>query len=66
MSLKLSNIRNYGRYKHIETKQEVNVKIGKNLQCKTDHLFYLNKGKRIYITDSEFYGENKKWIEIDF
>lgn len=59
---KLSNIRPLGRYKHVDTCQVVNIKKGKNMQRGTDLLFYLKKGKRIFISDMEFYGGQWKKV----
>jgi hypothetical protein len=53
--MKLKNIRFRGRYKHKQTDQEVNVKTGRNSQRGTDHHFYTYRGKRVFITDAEFY-----------
>lgn len=56
---RLSNIRSLGRYKNADGK-EVNVKKGRNTQRGTDVLFYLYRGKRIFISDKDFYGSFKK------
>ena len=55
--VKLSNIRDLGRFKNTETLKEYNLKKGKNLQRGTDHIFYLYRGKRMFITDRDFYSE---------
>jgi hypothetical protein len=60
--MKLSNIRSVGRYKNVATDKEVNVKQGRNLQRGTDHLFYLYRGKRQFISDRDFYGG--MWVKI--
>lgn len=54
---RLTNIRELGRYKNIETGKEYNIKKGTNKQRGTDLLFYLYMGKRIYISDKEFYSD---------
>ena len=53
--MKLSNIKNLGRYRNIITKKEYNVKNGYRKQRGTDHKFYLYRGSRIYINDRDFY-----------
>jgi hypothetical protein len=57
---RLSNIRELGRFKNIETKKEYNIKIGRNLARGTDLLFYLKSGVRQYISDRDFYSIYKK------
>jgi hypothetical protein len=56
---KLSNIRELGRFKNTETKKEYNLKKGTNKQRGTDHVFYLYRGKRVFVSDYEFYSEKK-------
>jgi hypothetical protein len=59
--MKLSHIRKLGRYIHIDTGQKINVKKGYNQERGTDHIFYLYRGKRISISESDFYrGKYKK------
>ena len=53
--MKLSNIRNIGRYKNTKTNKKYNIKKGKNMQRGTDIIFYLYRGKRIIISDMDFY-----------
>ena len=55
----LSNIRPLGRYKRPDC-SEVNVHKGHNRQRGTDHLFFLRRNHREFITDAEFYHEWKK------
>jgi len=62
--MKLSNIKNLGRFEHKQTCQSVNIKKGRNAQRGTDLLFYLFRGKRMFISDEEFYSR-KLWIKID-
>lgn len=59
--MKLSNIRDYGRYINPETNRPVNVKKGRNPQRGTDHLFYLYRQQRQYISDVDFYDN---WAKI--
>lgn len=61
--MKLSNIRCKGRYKNTETGKCVNIKTGRNMQRGTDNLFYLRSGERIFISDRDFYLENK-WSKV--
>lgn len=58
----LSNIKSIGRYQHIDGRC-CNLKTGQNKQRGTTHIFYLNKRKRIFITDKEFYDQD--WTKID-
>lgn len=61
---KLSNIRYVGRFKNKGTKQTVNIHTGRNMQRGTDLLFYYRQGKRVFITDREFYSNPREWEEI--
>jgi hypothetical protein len=54
---RLSNIRDLGRYKNTETGKAYNIKKGTNKQRSTDLLFYLYMGKRVFISDKEFYSD---------
>lgn len=58
--MKLTNIRNLGRYKNTITGKEYNIKTGRRKSRSTDHKFYLYRGKRVFINDSEFYNTYKK------
>lgn len=51
--MKLKNIKDRGRYSFPDGRQ-VNVKQGRNMQRGTDSLFYIYRGKRIFISDLEF------------
>jgi hypothetical protein len=53
----LSNVRPLGRYKNTDTGKEYNVKKGYNQQRGTDNIFYYYRGKRIFISDRDFYSE---------
>lgn len=57
--MKLTNIKNLGRYKNPSTGRYVNVKKGKRVGRSTDHYFYLYKGKRQFINDSDFHSKDK-------
>lgn len=57
---KLTNIKSLGRYKNIKTGKEYNVKKGRNMQRGTDLLFYLYRGKRVFISDKNFYDHHEK------
>lgn len=58
--MRLKNIRQIGRYKHKQTDQQANIKKGHNSQRGTDHHFYTYRGKRVFITDAEFYNQWEK------
>lgn len=53
--MKLTGIRDLGRFRDSRNGKEYNVKTGRNVNRSTDHLFYLYRGTRIYITDADFY-----------
>ena len=54
--MRLTGIKTLGRYRNTDSNKVVNVKRGRNLQRGTDLLFYLYRGKRVFITDRDFYG----------
>lgn len=58
--MKLTNIRELGRYKNIKTGKEYNLKKGTNCQRGTDLIFYLYRGKRVFISDRDFYEFHRK------
>jgi hypothetical protein len=58
--MKLSNIRNIGRYQHKETGKSYNIKKGTRVGRSTDHIFYLYRNQRQYINDSDFYSNYSK------
>lgn len=60
--MKLTNIRDVGRYCNTETQKEYNVKKGQKKGYGVDILYYLYRGKRIIIPDNEFY--SSKYIKI--
>lgn len=62
--MKLRNIRNMGRYINPETGKPVNVKTGNRASRGTDHLFFLRSGKRVFISDVEFWSK-KTWERVD-
>lgn len=57
--MKLTMIRSLGRYKNIETGKCYNIKKGTRVSRGTDHIFYLYRGTRMYISDKEFYSDGK-------
>ena len=60
--MKLTNIRPVGRYRNTETLKEYNVKKGRKKGYGVDILYYLYRGKRIIISDMDFY--SPKYIKI--
>lgn len=58
--MRLKTIRLLGRYMSPHGKC-VNVKIGRQIGRNVDVLFYLSMGKKIYISDREFY---LSWEEV--
>jgi hypothetical protein len=60
--MKLTNIRNIGRFYNIESQKEFNIKKGRKKGCSIDILYYLHRGKRIIISDIEF--NSTKFIKI--
>ena len=60
--MKLTNIRNVGRYRNTETNKEYNVKKGRQKDRSVDILYYLYRGKRIIIQDIDFY--SPKYIKV--
>lgn len=57
---KLSNIKKLGRFENTETKKQVNLYKGRNLERGTDIIYYLVSGKREFVTDRDFYSIYKK------
>lgn len=53
--MKLTNIRNLGRYKNIETGKCYNFKKGTRVGRGTDVIFYLYRNSRQVISENEFY-----------
>ena len=60
--MKLTNIRNVGRYRNTETLKEYNVKKGRQKGRSVDILYYLYRGKRIIISDMDFY--SPKYVKV--
>ena len=58
--MKLTNLRNLGRYINPETKCPVNVHKGQKKGYSVEVLFYLYRGKRQFISDRDFYD---KWVK---
>lgn len=59
--MKLTNIKSLGRFHNPNTGQTVNLKIGRNVERSTDHIFYLYRGKRMFVSDKDFYSTPKQW-----
>jgi len=60
--MKLTNIRPVGRYRNTETNKEYNIKKGRQKGRSVDILYYLYRGKRILITDMDFY--SPKYVKV--
>lgn len=60
--MKLTKIKDLGRFHNPNTGQRVNLKIGRNSQRGTEHIFYLYRGKRVMVSDKDFYSTPKQWI----
>ena len=58
--MRLPNNRILGRYINPETGRAVNVHTGRWMQRGVDILYFLRSGKRVYITDRDFYNDWKK------
>lgn len=58
--MKLSNIKELGRYKNTETGKCYNLKKGRNAQRGTDLIFYLYKGQKIFVSVSDFFTKFEK------
>lgn len=52
---RLSNIKPMGRFTYRVTGQSYNFKKGRNIQRGTDVIFYTYQGKRVYVSDLDFY-----------
>ncbi|URC22765.1 hypothetical protein KASHIRA_01910 [Serratia phage vB_SmaM-Kashira] len=52
---KLTNVRPLGRFTNPATGQTVNIHKGRNPQRGTEHRFYLYRGKRIFISETEYH-----------
>lgn len=59
---KLSNIRSVGRFKNEINGKAYNIYKGRNIARKTDVLFYLYRGKRMFVSDADFYSHYKPVI----
>ncbi len=57
----LTKIVKLGRFRNILTGKEVNLKKGTKVGYGVDLIFYLNRGKRMFISDHEFY---KYWFKV--
>jgi len=58
--MKLSNIKELGRYINTETGKEYSLKKGTNKQRGTDHVFYLYRGRKQIISDLDYFSKYKK------
>lgn len=59
--MKLTQIRRKGRFTN--GKKTVNIFTGYNRQRGTDHLYYLHRFKRVFISDKEFWTD-KVWTPV--
>lgn len=58
--MKLTDIKELGRYKNTITGKSYNLKRGRNSQRGVDVVFYLYRGKRQVISDYDFYHNHEK------
>lgn len=58
--MKLRNIRAIGRYKNKKSGEEYNIKKGTKVSRSTDHIFYLYRNQRQFISDKVFYSNYEK------
>lgn len=58
--MRLTNIRNRGRYINPETGKTVNIKVGRQVNRSVDITFYLLNGKRVIVDDYGF----SKWVRV--
>jgi len=58
--MKLTNIRDAGRFKHTESGREVTIKKGRKVGRSVDVLYYLRSGTRVLISDLDFYNNWKR------
>ena len=58
--MKLTDIKELGRYKNTITGKCYNLKRGRNTQKGVDVVFYLYRGKRQIISDYDFYHNHEK------
>jgi hypothetical protein len=56
---RLTMIRELGRFREVQTGKEYNLKKDRNVSRGTDHIFYIYRGKRVFISDYDFYSEKK-------
>ena len=60
--MRLTNIKSVGRFRNTETNKEYNIKKGRQKDRSVDILFYLYRGKRIIISDMDFY--SPKYVKV--
>jgi hypothetical protein len=53
--MKLTNIKNIGRFRNKETGRAVNIKKGRDAARGVDVYFYLYRGRRVFIGNANFY-----------
>jgi SH3-like domain-containing protein len=58
--MKLSNIRNLGRFHNKEQNKTVNIRTGRKVGYGVDLLFYLKSGSRVFVSDKDFYDNWEK------
>lgn len=57
---RLTNIKELGRFTNSNTSKEYNLKSGYNSQRGIKKIFYLYRGKRMFVSDRDFYSVYKK------
>lgn len=58
--MNLTGIRKVGRYRHNVTGKEYNVHKGERPGYGTTHRFYYRSGKKVMITELEFWADHTK------
>jgi hypothetical protein len=58
--MKLTNLRQVGRFKNKETGKEVNIHKGKHPERSHSYYFYLRMGKRVFVPESEL---RSAWVK---
>lgn len=53
--MRLTQIKSVGRFEDTRTGKRYNVKRGRNKTRSTDHYFYFYIGKRVYLSDKDFF-----------
>ena len=60
---RLTNIKELGRFTNGNTGKEYNLKSGYNSQRGINKIFYLYRGKRMFVSDKDFYSVYKKTMK---